>query len=143
MSPHLCFFTAMGDLLALRDERFLSQDRESDAVPIFDVLIKQKKPTSKIAQWLIQLKKSVGKNFAKKAQQLALESVTAQGFRTGVVNECLGSMPPEFVAQATGHELKNLSSLYDYMNADPSKLQPRAFFFLASFPLCNHVLFFS
>ena len=55
---------------------------------------------------------------------MCLVNMTAQGFRRGCINECMSKMPSDFVAQCTGHELRSLSALYEYLNASRSMLQP-------------------
>ena len=135
-TPKMCFFTCVGDVLAHRNEEFLIDNADSDVVPFFSELRKLKKPTSKLSSYIAQVRDNARGKF-KKLSDGILQYVTAQGFRHGVINECMSKMPVEFVAQSTGHELTSISALYEYLNASRAMLQPGMYKALC-FLLCMH-----
>eukprot|EP00959_Pyramimonas_sp_CCMP1952_P455570 9471764-Pyramimonas_sp.AAC.1 len=58
---------------------------------------------------------------------------TAGGFRPGACNELACHMPAEIAVHVTGHDLRHLSSLWDYVDALRTLAMPGALV-LASFP---------
>ena len=80
----------------------------------------------------------VSKGGAQKYAEFAMSEdfpadATAGGFRPGACNELACHMPAEIAVHVTGHDLRHLSSLWDYVDALRTLAMPDALV-LASFP---------
>ena len=127
---HVCFFTNLGDRLALCS--WVLDDSET---PWFHPEFHDSGSTSagtKIGTFLkAVMKKKDGSGsrtvtYENVAVSTLPEDASAAGFRHGCADELVIEMPGFYVVQATGHDLKKEGSIYEYTNARLSLNMPSA-----------------
>jgi len=113
---HTCFFTALGDVLTLTPHAFRRRSVD-DVLYLHQILSDNKKKGGKLGTFIKQLipsETSTGR-YAKWAVKSLPRDTAAGGFRPGAINECCSSIPVDFVVHTTGHDLKTVSALYEYV----------------------------
>jgi len=100
--PADCMYVAYGDWMVLHPER--PNYRVKGSNWFFPGLIKEKNPTPVITGWL--------KTYLQDTE------ASAGGLRPGVSNYLAQFMPVEFIVPVTGHDLRNVSAFYEYIDAD-------------------------
>lgn len=112
---HCCFFMDLADFLCLApDQRTYSP---GGASWVFPRLQEAAFPATAITGFVKALRSSV---------QSLPDGATAAGVRPGVCNMLASQMPAEHVVQVTGHDLTNISALFEYLDAQLALNMPGA-----------------
>lgn len=139
---HSCFFLALGDLLVL--EPYSTNNNADGATWMHRILRSTSSPGTKLGTFVKALvydpehpKKR--ETFAKYAIKGSFHeprlpaSANAGGFRPGAIQALYSVMPGEKVIPASGHDMRSVSAMYEYLHASYATLQP-AMTVLAGFP---------
>jgi hypothetical protein len=103
---HCCWFLDLADFLVLHAGRVTYSP--NDASWLFPNLQSTQSPASTIGGYIKTLQPQI--------EGLSSEA-NAAGTRPGVCNTLASQMPAERVIDVTGHDLKNASALYEYIDA--------------------------
>ena len=122
LTYYLCWFTLFGDCLMLDPERL--EYTKGDPAFLLSHLHDHGSPGTRLGAYIKAMCGFVTSLPAKPS---------AAGARVGAINKLLPLMPPFFVCAATGHEQRNDSAMFEYMNANMALQQPSACVF-AGFP---------
>ena len=124
---HNDWFVDFADFLMLAsDVRVYDPD---EAPWFFPELQKTNSPGSKIGSWIkALLPLADGGSGVKKYERFVVHGLpkdaTAGGIRPGAINELAEFMPAEYIVQLTGHDLKSISALWEYIDARYALLLP-------------------
>jgi len=123
---HSDWFASLGDFLTVSANRTMYDD--SAATWLFPFLHGSSTPASIITSYVKALQ--VGEGGLARYQDVAVRDLphrpTAGGFRPGAINELCARMPAEFAAQCTGHDLRKVSALFEYMDSSVALAMPGA-----------------
>jgi len=122
-----CFFTCMGDDLALNGHGRLYVDELGAWV--FPELQQAKNPGTVIGdsmKALLPRERGGQAGHAHVSIQSLPDGINASSIRPGTANTMAQYMPAEFVANVTGHELNGRSALYEYLEVWRALLIPGA-----------------
>lgn len=117
---HADWFIKLGDYLVLHEPPIYNSDEPVWLVP---ELHGSDSPGTKLGDFLKALRppQRGGANaYAEFAVKELPDSVNAGGIRPGCSNMLTKYMPGEYVVHVTGHELKGMGALYEYVDADRS-----------------------
>ena len=122
VNQHRCFFTALGDNLALNRPP-PSEDNVDWLLP--DLHAVCPKPGKRLGSYLKALlprDRGGAATYARYAVANLPDDVSGAGLRPGVINALAAKMPADFVTAMTGHDTTGLSSLYEYLDPDRAVL---------------------
>lgn len=109
---HVCFFTALGDYLALN---LLPVYEEEEAAWFMERLQASKSPGATVSGYIADLRPDSG---SKKYKDFLVHTLppkaTAAGWRPGACNALAARMPEYLAGQATDHEFTKCSAFFEY-----------------------------
>ena len=111
LDPDDCMFTSWGEYLHLATNR-PNYNTDGKENWLFPEVATAPNPTGKISGWL---KEYTGDPEA-----------SAGGIRPGVANTLAKHMPAEFIVVVTGHDMRHVSALYEYIDCNVAQLMPGA-----------------
>ena len=114
INPHICFFTNLGDFLAVGPQVTYTEGAPNFVFPDW------KRAGASASSFLSAIIKamlpgSTNKTYSAFQVHSILFDATAGSIRVGVVNFLLRYMPPEFAAYLTGHRLTGIGALFEYL----------------------------
>ena len=103
-------------------------NREPGPFWLHPILKTVKSPGTKLGQIIRAVLPGAAATFAKHMVSRITfpQNLCAGGIRPGCINTLCTMMPGFFVTCATGHEIKNASALYEYLDPSYALLQPAA-----------------
>jgi hypothetical protein len=107
-----CVFTAHGDFMTMRR---IGLPDEDGARWIWPELHDVRDAGQRIQTWLTDLLPRRSRTYNDVAIPELPDAVTGGSFRHGVVQVLGAQMPMEFVIHITGHDLRTLSALFNYL----------------------------
>ena len=125
VNQYYCYFTDWGDaLIADRGSSVYSNQQGSW---LFPEVHHATSSSTLLSRWLQALLPEA-RGGQQQFRQVAVDSLppnpTAAGFRPGAINTFATGVPAEFAAHLTGHDLKKISALWEYMCANIALLMP-------------------
>lgn len=115
---HTCWFLAFGDYLAISSPGTYSTNEPCWLIPDLHGTATPGDKLGSFVKGLYPAQQGGAKKFEKVAVwSLPKQGATAGGIRPGVCNTLARYMPGELIVQITGHELKNSSAVYEYIDA--------------------------
>lgn len=111
LDPDECMFTSWGEYLHLAPNR-PNYNTDGKENWLFPEVGTAPNPTGKISGWL--------KEYTEDPE------ASAGGIRPGVANILAKHMPAEFIVVVTGHDMRHVSALYEYIDCNIAQLMPGA-----------------